>query len=191
MNDARQLYLATYGRIDTLDYYIMQCQIFYVTWKYWHAAKNHALGLARITAYMYQELISEKEAQDCFGIEKSNNKMKLTFHQFQIQLSKKGLQYDPGFNQYKGDKRMRMNTRKLKAKRVVVAKQKKLQEKEAEAGTDAIATPVMRGNLLTRAEARKRGRPTKEESHPHGLVTPAVSPRPRRIKKSTRYCVGN
>jgi hypothetical protein len=35
MNNARQLYyLATYGRIDTLDYYIMQCWIFYVTRKY-------------------------------------------------------------------------------------------------------------------------------------------------------------
>jgi hypothetical protein len=75
MNDARQLYLATYGRIGTLDYYIMQCRIFYVTWKYWHAAKNHALGLALITAYdMYQELISEKEAQAFLVSKKATTK---------------------------------------------------------------------------------------------------------------------
>jgi sRNA-binding protein len=77
--------------------------------------------------------------------------MKLTFHQFRDQLSKKkkGLQYNPGFNQYKGDECMQMNTRKSKAKRAAVAKQKKIQEKKAEAETVDIATPVTQGNLLT------------------------------------------
>ena len=84
MNDARQLYLASYGRVDTIDYYIKTCQIFYVTWKYWHAAKNHALALALVSAYdIYKELISEPEAQEAFGIHPANDKVKpVSFHKF-------------------------------------------------------------------------------------------------------------
>jgi hypothetical protein len=43
MNENHQIYLTSYGRIDSLDARIKQCKIFYCTWKYWHAAKNHAM----------------------------------------------------------------------------------------------------------------------------------------------------
>jgi hypothetical protein len=46
MNDARQLYLATYGRIDTIDNMVKKCQMYYCCWKYWHSTKNHGLSLA-------------------------------------------------------------------------------------------------------------------------------------------------
>jgi len=110
MNDARQLYLATYGRIDTIDAAIKKCRLFYVTWKYWHAAKNHALALALVTAYdIYQELSTEEQARSFFG--NSDCFPTLTFHQFRDKLSRQGLQYDPTQQNYLGDERMRVNTK--------------------------------------------------------------------------------
>jgi hypothetical protein len=118
MNDVCRLYITSYGRIDMIHYCIKQCQIFYVIWKYWHAAKNHALGFVLITAYdMYGELFSETAATDFFGIENNNKHKKLSFHQFRDRLSNKGLTYDPGFLKYKGEKFMRVVTRLAKKRR--------------------------------------------------------------------------
>ena len=62
-NDARQLYLATYGRIDTLDAYINWCRMYYHSWKYWHTAKLHGDALAVVVAYdMYCECAKETAA---------------------------------------------------------------------------------------------------------------------------------
>ena len=56
MNEARQLYLKTYGRIDTIDSLIGHCHIYYRSWKYSHLAKNHGMALAIVVAYdMYKE----------------------------------------------------------------------------------------------------------------------------------------
>jgi hypothetical protein len=67
MNDARQLYLATYGRIDTIDNLINKCNMYYCSWKYWHSAKNHGLALAVVTAYgMYKECVQETLARAAF-----------------------------------------------------------------------------------------------------------------------------
>jgi hypothetical protein len=51
MNAARQFYLDSYKTIDVIDQGIEVCQIHYRSWKYWHAAKNHALALAWVIAY--------------------------------------------------------------------------------------------------------------------------------------------
>ena len=67
--DARQLYLATYGRIDTIDSLINECNLYYCCWKYWHSAKNHGLALAAVTAYgMYKECVTKTLAKEAFGI---------------------------------------------------------------------------------------------------------------------------
>ena len=61
MNHARQLYLATYGRIDTIDAQIRKCRMYYRSWKYWHAARLHGHALAVVMAYdMYLECVREK-----------------------------------------------------------------------------------------------------------------------------------
>ena len=39
-------YLSTYNRIDVLDHLIKNANLFYQTWKYWHAPKNHRLAIA-------------------------------------------------------------------------------------------------------------------------------------------------
>jgi hypothetical protein len=42
MNEAWELYICTYGVIDTMDHMVKNCHMFYRTWKYWHAAMNLA-----------------------------------------------------------------------------------------------------------------------------------------------------
>jgi hypothetical protein len=69
MNTARELYLKTYGQVDTFDSMIRRCRIFQKSFKYWHAAKNHALAMAVTIAFdMYKECLTEKKAQEFFGI---------------------------------------------------------------------------------------------------------------------------
>jgi hypothetical protein len=56
MNDARELYLATYGVFDTMDHIIKNCDMKYYSWKYWHAAMLLAKTMAIVVAYdMYKE----------------------------------------------------------------------------------------------------------------------------------------
>ena len=111
MNEARQFYLGSYGQIDTIDAAIKKCNIFYVTWKYWHAAKNHALALSIVMAYdIYKELATEKRTADYFKIKPGSFPL-LTFHQFRDKLTKQALQYSPSECKYPGDAAMRVNTK--------------------------------------------------------------------------------
>ena len=140
MNGARQLYLATYGRIDQLDLMVRKCNIGYVSWKYWHAAKNHALGIGLVTAYdMYCEVM--KEALQCFTITKAEaNKAFLDFHCFRARLANQGLNYDPRNLLYPGDSAMRTATQVHKKRRQTPMTKK--QAKQLKPGT-ALVTPVM------------------------------------------------
>jgi hypothetical protein len=117
MNDARQLHLALYGRIDTIDSLIKHCGLFYCSWKYWHACKLHVMALALVVAYdMYLEVV--QEGFPSFGFESKNeakSKCFLDFHQFCDRLSLQGLRYDPEEKKYHGDSALRVNTKKRKA----------------------------------------------------------------------------
>jgi hypothetical protein len=164
MNDARQLYLATYGRIDTIDNLIKKCHLYYCCWKYWHSAKNHGLSLAVVTAYgMYKECASEPLAREAFGIE--NNADILSFHDFRDRLSAQGLGYSPIHRYYPGDAAMRAVTR-------LSAKQKKVYRKKDDG-------------------ARQVGRPKKragaEENDAH-VVTPTQVKIAKRYKYKSRLC---
>jgi hypothetical protein len=114
MNEARQLYLASYGRIDTIDSLIKNCRMFYVSWKYWHACKLHVQALALVAAYdMYKEVVEEGFA--AFGFdskEEAIQKCMLDFHSFRDQLAIQGLRYNPKDRKYKGDLAMRVNTKR-------------------------------------------------------------------------------
>jgi hypothetical protein len=108
MNEARQLYLKTYGRIDTIDSLIGHCHIYYRSWKYWHSAKNHGMSLAIVVAYdMYKECA---EGEICSEW-KINPKKVMDFHTFRDRLSTQGLEYSPIFGRYPGDKAMRVYTK--------------------------------------------------------------------------------
>jgi hypothetical protein len=108
MNEARQLYLKTYGRIDTIDSLIRSCHVYYRSWKYWHSAKNHGTSLAIVVAYdMYKECT---EGEICSEW-KIDAKKVMDFHTFRDRLSTQGLEYSPISGRYPGDKAMRVYTK--------------------------------------------------------------------------------
>jgi hypothetical protein len=56
MNDARNLYLGSYFRIDVIDHLIKNAKLFYRSWKYWHSPMLHGKGMVVAVAYdMYLE----------------------------------------------------------------------------------------------------------------------------------------
>mmetsp|Transcript_22194 Transcript_22194/g.33555 ORF Transcript_22194/g.33555 Transcript_22194/m.33555 type:complete len:160 (-) Transcript_22194:434-913(-) len=62
MNHSQRVYLTTYNGIDVLDHLLKNARLFYCTWKYWHASKNHALAIAITVAYdIYQRKICTQE----------------------------------------------------------------------------------------------------------------------------------
>jgi hypothetical protein len=166
MNDARQLYLATYGRIDTIDNLVKKCQMYYCCWKYWHSAKNHGLSLAVVVAYgMYKECVSEPLARAAFGFEADDPVDLLSFHDFRDQLSAQGLAYSPVNRRYPGDSAMRAVTR------LSMSQQKKAYKKK-----DGVA--------------RKPGRPKKDEEAKDDahVVTPKQLKIAKRYKFKSRLC---
>ena len=108
MNEARQLYLKTYGRIDTIDSLIRSCHVYYRSWKYWHSAKNHGTSLAIVVAYdMYLECAEGKICLEW----KVDPKKVMDFHTFRDRLSTQGLAYSPICGRYSGDTGMRVYTK--------------------------------------------------------------------------------
>jgi hypothetical protein len=114
MNEGRQLYLSSYGRIDTIDSLIKACGMYYVSWKYWHACKLHVQALGVVVAYdMYKEVVEEGFA--AFGFESKDEATKkcfLDFHSFRDKLSLQGLHYTPEQKKYPGDSKMRVCTKR-------------------------------------------------------------------------------
>jgi hypothetical protein len=111
MNEACQLYLASYSWIDTIDLLIKNCNMFSVSWKYWHASKLHVQGLAVVVAYnMYKKIIEEAWSE--FGFETKQEAVKkcmfLDFHAFRDQLVMQRLRYNPE------DMAMMFNTKRKK-----------------------------------------------------------------------------
>ena len=111
-NFARQLYLKTYSRIDSIDHFLNCCSMGYTSWKYWHAPANHGKKLAVVTAYdMYLE-IAEGTLHPKFKIPEP-----VSFHTFLDALSLQMLSYDPKNQRYPGDSSMRVVTQLTQEKR--------------------------------------------------------------------------
>ena len=51
MNEACQLYLGTYSRIDSIDCLIKNFCMKYRCWNYWHSPMLHAMSLSVVVAY--------------------------------------------------------------------------------------------------------------------------------------------
>ena len=61
MNDARELYLKTYCRIDRMDHLMVDTDMKSTCWKYWHAPMLHAKKMAIVVTHdMYLELAGGK-----------------------------------------------------------------------------------------------------------------------------------
>lgn len=105
MNQARRLYLSTYGNIDVLDHHIKNNNIFYLSWKYWHSPKNHALALAEAIAYDIYLEVCEGNLDPEWKVEKP-----VSSWEFRNRLSIQQLKYDPKEMKYPGDEQFRANT---------------------------------------------------------------------------------
>ena len=126
MNEARQLYLNTYHKLDVLDGKLKRCHINYRSHKYWHAAKNHGYAMSLVVAYdIYRELATEKESLQEFGIQAEAAPNVVDFRTFRDILSTQGLHYDPNDQFYPGDAEMRVNTKKRKSDRLESIKKRR------------------------------------------------------------------
>jgi hypothetical protein len=95
------LYLKTYGIIDTIDKYISNANIGYRSWKYWHAAMNHAKAMGLAVAYdMYKEC-AEGGLDPQWKVNKP-----VSYHKFHNSLSRQLLQWDPAHQLHPGDNNM-------------------------------------------------------------------------------------
>ena len=111
MNEAREMYLKSYFKIDLVDHLIKNTKIFYRTWKYWHSAMLHAKALAIVTAFdIYKECSEGNLSRDW----KMEVDTMLDFWQFCEKLSLKMLEYDPVNRVYPGDQFMWESTMKTK-----------------------------------------------------------------------------
>ena len=112
MNAARELYLKTYSRIDSIDHLIKNCRLKYRSWKYWHSPMLHATALAIVVAYdMYLE-VAEGELDADWKLE-----YPVDFWTFRDVLSVQMLEYDPKNRRYHGDANMRVCTKQNKRDR--------------------------------------------------------------------------
>jgi hypothetical protein len=100
-----------------IDSRIKSCNMFYVSWKFWHASKLHMQALAVAVAYdMYKEIVEEAWAEFCFATkQEAVKKCMLDFHAFRDQLVMQGLRYNPEDKKDKRDMAMRLNTKRKKA----------------------------------------------------------------------------
>jgi hypothetical protein len=51
MNDARNSYLSTYSRIDSIDHLVKHANWIYYSWKYWHSPILQRNALAVVVAF--------------------------------------------------------------------------------------------------------------------------------------------
>ena len=100
MNEARELYLKTYGAIDRMDHLIKNCNMGYRSWKYWHSGMIHGKTMAIVVAYdIYRECCAGK-LDASWKLERP-----VDFHTFRERLALQMLQYSPKNNHYPGDEK--------------------------------------------------------------------------------------
>ena len=105
MNHARQLYLATYGVIDTIDQAIKASRLFYCSWKYWHSPMLHAKAMIWAVAYSLYEECSEGMINLDWKVTN-----KVDFWTFRDVGSEQLLAYNPKKRKFIGDKMMRVSS---------------------------------------------------------------------------------
>jgi hypothetical protein len=112
MNDARQLYLATYGVIDAIDHLIKNCNMSYRSWKYWHAAMIRAKAFAVVISYDIYLEAAEGKLHPSWKVDKP-----VSFFVFRERLSIQMLNYAAAARIYPGDHNFRMATQQHKERR--------------------------------------------------------------------------
>ena len=110
MNEARDTYLKTYSAVDKIDQTLLNYNINYRSWKWWHAPMQHAKAIAMSMAYNLY-------VQCCEGGMDPERKMKaVTSTRFKQELSLQMVEYKAWNKKYPGDAMMRGATQQKKHK---------------------------------------------------------------------------
>jgi hypothetical protein len=108
MNPLRDLYLGTYGDVDTIDQYNTSLHIGYRHRKYYHSAVNHAKAFFVITAWSFYKEVVEGDLDPDWKLDKADQIEDI--HEFLDILSGQQMKYVPGDKLYPGDEGMRKST---------------------------------------------------------------------------------
>jgi len=115
MNESRQLYLKTYGKVDTMDHLIKNCNVSYRTWKCGHAPMLHAKAMAAVIAYdMYKEC-----AEGHLRVGEWKLQKPVSFHCFRETLALQMMHYNPQKRMYPGDEKFRVSTQQHKKRHLM------------------------------------------------------------------------
>ena len=144
MNEARQLYLASYYAVDKIDQKLHYHKFWMRTWKWWHHAAFHAHGMGMAVAHdLYLECASGVVNPE-WKIDKP-----VGGPAWRTRLSEQMVRYDPVNLDYPGDDKIRSVTKTNKKRR---GKRKG----EALTGTDG-KKRVSYEDYVDRAHPRGRG----------------------------------
>ena len=105
MNHARQVYLASYGVIDTIDQAIKSSRLFYCSWKYWQIPMLHKKAMIWAIAYFLYEECTEGMINLDWKVTS-----KVYFWTFRDVGADRLLKYNPAKRKFIGDKMMRIST---------------------------------------------------------------------------------
>jgi hypothetical protein len=140
MNEARQLYLGSYFRIDTIDHLIKNCHMFYRSWKYWHSPMIHGFAMTVVVAYdMYKECCEGKLNQE-WKVDKP-----MDFYTFREKLSKQMLCYCPEKRCYPGDENHRKSKQQNSCQRRKM--QQKISSSSDEEGNSSAARTILKAKM--------------------------------------------
>ena len=112
MNEGRDLYLKLYGGVDKIDQLLKEWGIQYVTWRWWHAPKNHALAITCVMAFQMYEDCASGEVDPDWKVDKP-----LTHDDFRQKLGEQMCKYTAADRMYPGDQFCHKFTRLSQAKR--------------------------------------------------------------------------
>lgn len=123
MNEARAIYLNTYYAVDNVDHMIKNASMRFISWKYWHAAYNHAHSMVVVITYdMYQ--------QACDGLLDPDwvlsDAERVPFREWRMELSDCMLRYNPANGYLPGDGNFRVNTKQTMRRRRAKRKREKI-----------------------------------------------------------------
>ena len=113
MNEARQLYLKTYGKIDQANRRMSDFNIGIKTMKYWHSAMDYAFQLALVQSYDFYVEAARGEIDDEWELDP---KKIWDFCSFLHCVSTQMLEFNPKDCAYPGDQFMRSVTHSNYAK---------------------------------------------------------------------------
>jgi len=152
MNESRQLYLKTYGKVDTMDHLIKNCNVSYRTWKHWHAPMLHAKAMAAVIAYdMYKECAEGNLRAGEWKIEKP-----VSFHCFRERLALQMIHYRPQKRAYPGDEHFRVSTQQHKKRRLMSSLSSGSHSVQSRSSSPANTCPLSRADFSRENDVTSR-----------------------------------